>query len=110
LAREGRIILDLDETAETSHVIVQEFDGSDSEIDYAKALEGSREFFIKSFIDSAAVYTTSCFEFDDDETNEELNVPPEESGDGSIQHNNGKKRMRGQFQFRPLSKQMSQQI
>ena len=31
------------------------------------------------------VYTTSCFEIDDDETNEELNVPPEESGDGSIQ-------------------------
>ena len=30
------------------------------------------------------VYTTSCFEFDDNETNKELNVPPKKSGDGSI--------------------------
>jgi len=36
---------------------------------------------------------------EDDETNEELNAPLEESIDGSISHNNiGKKRMRGQFQ------------
>jgi len=31
------------------------------------------------------VYTTSCFEFENDETNEKLSVPPEESDDGSIQ-------------------------
>jgi len=85
LTREGRIILDLDEMTETSHVIVQEADESDSEIDHAKALEGSGEFFTKSFFDSVAIYTTSCFEFDNDETNEELNVPPEESSDGNIQ-------------------------
>jgi len=85
LAREGRIILDLDETTKTSHFTVQYADELDSEIDYAEALEGSGEFFTKSFFDSAAVCTTSCFEFDNDETNEELNVSPEESGDGSIQ-------------------------
>jgi len=48
---------------------------------HAKVLEGSRECFTKSFFDSVAVYTTS----DDEETNEELNVPTEESSDGSIQ-------------------------
>jgi len=51
---------------------------------HVEVLEGSRECFTKSFLDSVAIHTTSCFEIDDDETNEELNVPPEESGDGSI--------------------------
>ena len=84
LAREGRIILDLDEMAEVHHVIVQEADESDYEIDLIKAPEASKEFFTRSFFDSAAIYTTPCFESDDDETNEELSVPPEESGDCSI--------------------------
>jgi len=61
LAREGRNLLDLDETEETSHVTVQEADESYSEIDHVEALEGSGEFFTKSFFDSVAVYTTSCF-------------------------------------------------
>jgi len=53
-------------------------------MDHAEVLEGSGECFTKSFFDSVAVYTTSCFKIDDDKTNEELNVPLEESGDGSI--------------------------
>jgi len=84
LAKEGRIILDLDETTEVGHVTVQETDESDSEMNHAEVLECSGECFTKSFFDSVAVYKTSCFEIDDDETNEELNVPPEKSGDGSI--------------------------
>jgi len=59
LAKEWRIILDLDETTEVGHFTVQEADELDSEMDHAKVL--------------------------DDETNEELNIPPEESGDGNIQ-------------------------
>jgi len=85
LAKEGRIILDLNEIAEVGHVTVQEADESDSKMDHAEILEGLGECFIKSFFDSVAVYATSCFEIDDDETDEEPNVPPEESGDGSIQ-------------------------
>jgi len=60
-ATEGRIILDLDETAEVGHVTVQETDESDSEMDHAEILEGLGECFIKNFFDSVAVYTTSCF-------------------------------------------------
>jgi len=37
LARDGKIILDLDETVEASHVTVQEVDESDSEIDLTEA-------------------------------------------------------------------------
>ena len=48
LARDGRIILGLDETAEANHVIVQEVDESDSEIDFTEALEALREFSPKS--------------------------------------------------------------
>jgi len=84
LAEEGRIILDLDETTEVGHITVQEADESDSEMDHAEVLEGSGECFTKNFFDSVVVYTTSCFKIDDDETNEELNVSPEESSDGSI--------------------------
>ena len=108
LAKEGRIVLDLYEMEKVSHVIVQEADELDSEIDLTDALEASGEYFTIRFFDSAAVYTNSYFEFDDDETNEELNVPPEESGDGSIQpQQQQKEKMRGQFQSRPSSKQMS---
>jgi len=39
LAKDGRIILDLDETTEASHVTVQEAGESDFEIDLTKALE-----------------------------------------------------------------------
>ena len=85
LAEEGRIILGLDEIAEVGHVTVQEAAESDFEMDHVEVLEGSGECFTKNFFDSVAVYTTSCFEIDDDEINEELNVPFEESGDGSIQ-------------------------
>ena len=84
LAKEGRIILDLDETAEVGHVTVQETDESDSEMNHAEVLECSGECFTKSFFDSVTVYTISRFEIDDDETNKDLNVPLEESGDGSI--------------------------
>jgi len=66
LAEEGRIILDLDETAEVGYVIVQEAEESDFEMDHAEVLEASRECFIKSFFDSVAIYLTSCFEIDDD--------------------------------------------
>ena len=85
LTKEGRIILDLDETSEVAHITVQEADESDSKMDHAEVLEGSGECFTKSFFDSVAIYKTSCFEINDDEKNEELNVPSEESGDGSIQ-------------------------
>jgi len=37
LARDGRIILNLDETAEASHVTVQEIDELDSETDLTEA-------------------------------------------------------------------------
>ena len=47
LAREGKIILDLDETAEASHITVQKVDESDYEIDLTKAPEASGEFFPK---------------------------------------------------------------
>jgi len=59
LAREGRIILDLDEIAEVCHITVQEADESDFKMDHKEVLEGSRECFTKSFFDSVAVYTTS---------------------------------------------------
>ena len=111
LAEEGRIILDLDETTEVGHITVQEADESDSEMDHAEVLEGSGECFTKNFFDSVVVYTTSCFKIDDDETNEELNVSPEESSDGSIPpQQQWKERMRRQFQSRPSSKQMSRRI
>ena len=84
LAEEGRIILDLDETAEVGHVTVQETDESDSEMDHAEVLEGSGDCLTKRLFDSVVVYTALCIEIDDDKTNEEPNVPPEESGDGSI--------------------------
>jgi len=41
LAKEGRIILDLDETTEVSHITVQEADELDSEIDLTEAPEAS---------------------------------------------------------------------
>jgi len=85
LAKEGRIILDLDETVEVSHVTVQEADELHFEIDLTGALEASGEYFTRSFFDNVIVYINSCFEFDDNEINEERNVPPKESGDGSIQ-------------------------
>jgi len=75
----------LDETAEVGHVTVQEADETDSEMDHAEVLKSSGECFTKSFFDSVVVYTISCFEIEDDKTNEEVNVPPGESGDGSIQ-------------------------
>jgi len=75
----------LDEIAEVGHVTVRETAESVSEMDHVEVLEGLEECFTKSFFDSVVVYTTSCFEIDDDETNEELNTSPEESGDGSIQ-------------------------
>ena len=84
LAKEGRIILDLDEMAEVSHVTMREVDELDFEVDLTEAPKTSGEYFTRSFFDSAAVYTTSYFKFDNEETNEELNVPPEESADGSI--------------------------
>jgi len=55
LAREGRIILDLDETIEASYVTMQEFDESDSEIALTEAPKALRECFPKSFFDSVEV-------------------------------------------------------
>ena len=76
LAREGRIILDLGEMVETSHVTVQEADESVSEMNLTEVPKVLRECFPKSFFDCVAVYTTSCSKSDDDETNEELSIPP----------------------------------
>ena len=56
MAREGRIILNLDETAEASHIIVQEADESDLKINLTKAPKALGECFPKSFFVSAGVY------------------------------------------------------
>ena len=58
LAREGRIILDLDKTEKTSHFTVREADKLDSEMDLTETPEATGEYFTRSFFDSAAVYTT----------------------------------------------------
>jgi len=89
LAREGKIILDLDETAEASHVTLQDIDVSDSKINLTEVPRALGECFPKSFFDFVAVYTTLCSESDDDETNEELSVPSkrdwhERMGGGSL--------------------------
>lgn len=66
----------MDETAETSHVIVQEADESDSEMNLTEAPKALGKCFLKSFFDCVDVYTTSCSESDNNEINEELSVPP----------------------------------
>ena len=47
LVREGTIILDLDKTAEASHVTVQEVDESDSEMNLTEAPKALGECFLK---------------------------------------------------------------
>ena len=63
LAREGRIILDLEET---SHVTMQEVDESDSEMNLTEVPKALGKCFPKSFFDCVAIYTTLCSEYDDD--------------------------------------------
>jgi len=55
LAREGRIILDLDEIVEANHVTMQEVDESDSEVDLTEVPVALGEFFLRSFIDTVVV-------------------------------------------------------
>ena len=50
MAGDGRIILDIDETEEVSHVIMLEVGESDSEIDLTETPEALEGFFPKKFL------------------------------------------------------------